>query len=190
MTGVTITVPHAAGCGGSFGHPCDYASIDFADRLEDSLKRIGVRDVQTAQATTPRTELDMNRKRARKAKYRRDIISWIRSNKNRTWVVDVHSFPGDSFRTGSDFVILDTRDGNYDTHTPYVRGLTEYARERGLSVSDIPGADSWQKETNDIMDTSRGEGAYSFLIEVKEDLKEKTLDSMAKAISEYIYSMK
>ena len=60
------------------------------------------------------------------------------------------------------------------------------AIEGSLSVIDLPGADSWNRETNDIMDESRKNGAYSFLIEVKEGLRSKTLNKMADVISNYI----
>lgn len=185
MSSVLITVPHASGCKLT-GHQCDYAALDFSQRVSKYCEKFGIKDVLIYEALTPRSEMDMNRKESRKSKYRKNIISDIKSKKGIVWVVDCHSYPDDSFGSGTDFVILDTRNGNYKDVTYYVKKIINQAKSDGIYIKDMPGSDSWQEETNDIMDTSRELGALSFLIEVKEGLNSETLDKMARCIAKVI----
>lgn len=186
MVSVLITIPHAT-CGSLIGHSCDYSAKYLADEIEQEFQKVGINDVKKYEAKIPRSEIDMNRKESRNTKFREEIIEDIKSKKGKKiWVLDIHSFPDNDFHTDSDFVILDTRDGNYHKATSYVKKFVEYTKKNNLSVVDLPGADSWNEETNDIMDTSREKGAFSFLIEAKEGLKSNIVRKMAECIVNFI----
>lgn len=190
---VILTVPHAIGCDDiDFNiHPCDTYGIHLANTLYKACVDHGVEVYDPLHGTLPRSVMDLNRKISRGTKYRTRLSSLVTSlvsQGKKTWVIDCHSFPqpGDypTKNLDTEFVVLDTRDD--ETTTPYVTDLIDYLKSNGILAEDVRGSNSYSNETNDIMDTSRAEAAYSFLVEEREDVPEKHAQDAAKAFVEFI----
>ena len=202
---VIITVPHAAGCGSpsshKISHPCDRYGPILADTLANSLKEKNV-EHRVFKSQVPRDKIrsdgrgnsDMNRKWNRDTEYRKMIAKEITdriSQGYRVWVIDCHSFPPGSEHYGpddSDFVILDTRDGEYNLVTSYVYDFLQKIRNEDstIRIKSLPATDPWEEETDDIMDTSRELGARSFLIEVREGTLHEKIKRFTQILTVFI----
>ena len=175
-----ITVPHAISCNKIYlqDHPCDYYAEAMANIIKnEALKTKQFKEVWMIVTPKPRTHLlDMNRINSRSEQFRIDIYNKIKTSiKNglNVWVLDSHSFPPDYYPyNNAKFTILDTRYGDPDNITIYVKKFIDFAKQHNISIQSIAGSDPWGQETNDIMDTSRELGAKSFLIETIESLSE------------------
>jgi predicted N-formylglutamate amidohydrolase len=183
MLQIILTVPHAQGCDSATSrHPCDALAEGLARYLQQSCKNAAI-ESEVLVGVTPRANLDLNRKESRNTEYRKQINERIQYHQQRgdvVWVIDCHSFPQDYQWTAqqtTDFVILDTWLNNRPT--AYVTTLTNFLQKRKVHVTQLRGALPEDDETNDIMDTSRQLGAYSFLLEVKEGLETSTLQKMS-----------
>jgi len=187
---VLLTVPHAQGCDRlSSRHPCDTLAEGLAQYLQQSCSG----NCEVLVGDIPRTVLDLNRKESRYTEYRQQIKKRIQYHMQRgeiVWVIDCHSFP-QTYRwnqeQSTDFVILDTWLNNRPT--VYVSQLTTFLQKQQVDILQLQGASPEDNDTNDIMDTSRQLGAYSFLLEVKEGLRRSRLQQISVLIIKWITEM-
>ncbi len=97
-----ITVPHAT-CPripkhvtmDLVGHICDFKAKEFAEELQQALVKHGHKAILLV-AGVSRKECDINRPECRTMSFRPRLTKLyceFKAEKNKTWVIDIHSFP-------------------------------------------------------------------------------------------------
>ena len=178
---IVLTVPHAS-CPRTLvpGHPCDTGAEDAARMLHARLApHVEVLlNVARRHRVPELGGIDMNRHGSRETPFRQQILADIqhaRAQGREAWVVDVHSFPPaaaagvELFPGDPDIALLDVppRFPPYGRHAAYVQDALRIMRTgaQELNVTLVHG-----DERNDIIITSRAQGARSLLVEFNERL--------------------
>jgi hypothetical protein len=179
---VLVTVPHSA-CQqdrpGPDGRRCDRRAREAAEYLSQALRLAQVDHLLITNDTVDRASLDLNRLPARPSAWRQQVTEQMQQG-NFTWLLDIHSFPRDSFGPGLDLVLLDDSGTNNSKNVELARVL---ARTLGYNrVAILPG------NRNDIQQEAVSRGIASVLIEFSEeagDLSSQELRQAAEALAHF-----
>ena len=177
---VIITVPHAS-CPRAFvpQHPCDTGAEGAARMLQEHLApEVQVfLNVARIHRVPELGGIDMNRPESRNTPFRQEILGDIQrahAQGHEAWVVDVHSFPPaasfggiEIFPGDPDIALLDVPP-RFGEHADYVRKALQIMRANAPPLLKITLTHG--DERNDIIITSREQGARSLLVEFNERL--------------------
>ena len=174
MLRIVITVPHATCPNKKLYHRCDHLAPRAARKIFDafpptqnSIRRIFL-------GTVPRTECALHRRRCREHPWRQEIRKVVTQNPEKTWVLDVHSYPPEDEAFGPyDIVLLD--DPPFDS--ALTQALSGALTRQGLTVGRLTGS------VNDIMQEARELGARSILIEFNENLRSQDVTRATNTIA-------
>lgn len=168
-----ITIPHSCHYENeffSFGkHTCDRiankAGKNLYKYLEKSIILYGDKN---------RTILDLNRKESRKSSFRLFLNKLI-SYSSPEWILDIHSFPGDSPDMKGEIVIL------YLLEEKKPKILINYLRNYGIRTNARQGS-----YMNDIILEAQYHNKKYLLLEYNEDLSTVRLDYISRIITKYL----
>jgi hypothetical protein len=155
---VVLTVPHSLcerPC--RSGRTCDCVSGKRALQLELLLREAGVSVVRLS-ADNYRRDVDLNRWPARNTEYRRTIRRYLQSAERPRLLLDIHSYPAETDRSGwaeNSLVLL------WEGAQLYPQSILELSRRSGALLV--------RGERNDIIDEAHENAVPAVLLEFNED---------------------
>lgn len=196
---VLLSVPHS----GCYTYPstrhCDRVAKRAGLLLSEHLSKLGV-DNKLLTTNVRRSDMDMNRPKARKTNFRVGLTQALEDLKEvpRSIHLDVHSYPPKS---------LTSSDATYESRvhslyllddageTAYTRSLRDYLIESlGIPYNTYAGTkpcENWDtcphlNIHNDIQDQARSLGIPSILLEVNELISKKKMDTVMKTVAVWV----
>jgi len=165
---ILITAPH------SF---CEPSEKRMCDKLAHKAAIYLYRNFDNSRlilSDKPRYEIDFNRKESRDTKFRK-IVKYLNHSGSISLLLDIHSFPPTDSSFKEEIVLLPLKYVN--SHS---QNLSEFLKKRGITVQIFVGSFK-----NDITLKTNEVGIPNMLIEFRENLTDKRLNYITKAISSF-----
>lgn len=170
---IVITTPHSFCVHGINERHCDLNAENAAVSLLRILRTSKYSTVYLP-ADQPRFQVDLNRPESRDTRFRQSLGKIL--NNNPALLLDIHSFPYDTFERDYDVVIID----NPPT-TEYSVSLKDRLLNHNINVGYITG-----NSDNDIVIEARSKNVFAMLIEYSEILNISDLNIINGVIADWI----